>query len=85
MNTGSALRAVSMLVSPDIDAEGVIDDKLSAVSRARSSSLDPIKTCSPARASRTASPLPSGPVPPMKPITDGGEEVSKTAATLAEV
>ncbi len=92
-NTMSDRAATSSLRAPPMDASGASSNSSEAASAARDSSLDPISTCSRDNASRSASPLPSGPVPPMNPITTiiavlppgshGGYEPQRSAIRLS--
>ena len=66
-STTSALDATSAFAAPPTDPAGACSSTLSAALLARDSSRDPMSTCSPARANLSASPLPSGPVPPTIP------------------
>lgn len=50
---------------------GHFPTRSAATDSARSASLDPITTCSPAAASLTARPRPAGPVPPTIPVGMG--------------
>ena len=63
---GSILPAAWSLTAPSMWAPGASWSSSSAAAAARSASRDPMIAPSPARASRRASPLPSGPVPPKK-------------------